>query len=495
MTPTTAKYPSDNQKQLSTSIGNTKRNSASTQADVPATPAKPFQSTASRQRNQNSGSALPNVFGNRNSESKSSTSHISPRTLDKERGGRNRLLAAADGTPGRGRSIPPFDQTKYNVSSETTKKLPTEGRGRRIVATTRKASPASPNHRKISDKIEQLYRAKSLERNDEKLRDAAEKKERVHNVFSSPKNIKPIGQGCTTRETKLENSLRATPSKVADMKKIFDRGNALEAKAPIERLPPCRLVFSTIPGLAKYEKSRVGLPLLSPPILDPLPQVKPKRSSVISPKSMKENLATVTEVKPPAPVNIGTFQRIYPRKKESKPKSLIIGEKIKLFESIRECRQTAEPQKVKNSFTRKIRSSMQTLVEAQSNRVVDKEQSAGGDKGVSGRGVKNFVEEIEVEKLSAGTKVGKRGTMGGRRSMMPKVPAASGGDGTMSDAIGSTGMEAVRMMVIKEAECGLKQPKPLRVVEMKRMMALCRRDRIGGMMDKEKGCIVLTRKL
>jgi hypothetical protein len=56
-------------------------------------------------------------------------------------------------------------------------------------------------------------------------------------------------------------------------------------------------------------------------------------------------------------------------------------------------------------------------------------------------------------------------------------------------------MEAVRMMVIKEAECGLKQPKPLRVVEMKRMMALCRRDRVGGMMDKEKGRVVLTRKL
>jgi hypothetical protein len=138
---------------------------------------------------------------------------------------------------------------------------------------------------------------------------------------------------------------------------------------------------------------------------------------------------------------------------------------------------------------------MQSLVAAQSDSVVDKEQSAGGDKGVSGRGVKKFVEEIEVEKLSAGTKVGKRGTMGGGRSMMPKVPAASSGDGTMSDAIGSTGMEAERMMVIKEAECGLKQPKPLRVVEMKRMMALCRRDRVGGMMDKEKGRVVLTRKL
>jgi hypothetical protein len=194
MTPTTAKYPSDNQKQLSTSTGNTKRNFASTQADVPTTPAKPFQSAASHQRNLNFGSASSNVFSNRNSDSKFSTSHISPRTLDNERRGRDRPLVAADGTPGRGRSNPPFDQTKHNVSSDTTKKIPAEGRGRRIVATIRKASPASLNHRKISDKIEQLYRAKSLERNDEKFRDAAEKKERVHNVSSSSKNIKSIGQ-------------------------------------------------------------------------------------------------------------------------------------------------------------------------------------------------------------------------------------------------------------------------------------------------------------
>jgi hypothetical protein len=415
--------------------------------------------------------------------------------LDKERGVRNRPLVAADGTPGRGRSNLPFDQTKHNVCRETTKKIPAENRGHRIVATTRKASPASLNHRKISDKIEQLYRAKSLERNDEKLRDAAEKKERVHNVVPGPKNIKSIGQGCTTRETKLETSLKATPSKVADMKKIFDSNDALEAKSPIERSPPCRPAFSTIPGLAKYEKSKANLPLLSPPILDPLPQVKPKRSSATSPKSMKENLATVAELKPPAPVNIGTFQRIYPRKKESRPKRQIVGEKIKIFEGTRESKQIAEPQKGNDSFTRKIRSSMQSFFEAQSNSIVDKEQSAGRDKGVSGRVVKDFAEEIEVEKLSAGTKVGKRGTMGGRRSMIPKVSAASGGDGTMSDAIGSPGVEVARMMVIKEAECGLKQPKPLRIVEMKRMVALCRRDRAGGIMGKEKSRVVLTRKL
>jgi hypothetical protein len=123
MKPTTAKYPCGNQKQLSMSTGNTKRNFASTQADVPG---NPFQSTVSRQRNQNFGSATPNVFGKRNSESKSSTSHISPRALDKESEGRNRPLGAADGTPGRIKSNLPFDQTKQKVFSKTTKKIPAQ---------------------------------------------------------------------------------------------------------------------------------------------------------------------------------------------------------------------------------------------------------------------------------------------------------------------------------------------------------------------------------
>lgn len=30
------------------------------------------------------------------------------------------------------------------------------------------------------------------------------------------------------------------------------------------------------------------------------------------------------------------------------------------------------------------------------------------------------------------------------------------------------------VMVVKEADCGLREPKPLRITEMKRMMHLCR---------------------
>ncbi len=64
---------------------------------------------------------------------------------------------------------------------------------------------------------------------------------------------------------------------------------------------------------------------------------------------------------------------------------------------------------------------------------------------------------------------------------------ATGGDGTASMKGSSpTGMEDLSPLVVKEVECGLKHPKPLRVAEMKRMMLLCR-ERIGVARDKERG--------
>jgi hypothetical protein len=414
--------------------------------------------------------------------------------LEKDKKGRNRLLAADEGSPIRGRSNRIFgDQAKHNISGESTKKILAEDRVRKIVVTAGKENPVSLKRRKISDRIEQLYPAKSRERSDGRLQEAAEKKERALPSVKGPNNIIFTGlRDGTPKTTKVENNLRAKPSKVADMKKIFDSSNALEARPPMDRLPLFRPVFSDIAASAKYEKSTAGLPLPPPPVPEPLPRVEPKRSLAVSPKSTKENISTVTEAIQPTPVNTGPFQPIYSRKKQSRPKSQIIGEKIKLFESIRQNKQTAEPQKVKSSFTRKTRSSMQGFFEAQSNSVLDKEQSIRRVRGITGRDIKDIADEIEIEKIPTGAKVGKRSIVGGRRNAVPRVAPRSGGDGTMSDTIGSPGVEAAKQMVIKEAECRLKQPKPLRVVEMKRMMALCR-ERVGGMTERENGRVQMRK--
>jgi hypothetical protein len=60
--------------------------------------------------------------------------------------------------------------------------------------------------------------------------------------------------------------------------------------------------------------------------------------------------------------------------------------------------------------------------------------------------------------------------------------------------IASPCAEGVNEMIVKEVECGLKQPKPMRATEMKRMVLLCR-DRVAGIMDEERSRIVQSRKL
>ena len=49
-------------------------------------------------------------------------------------------------------------------------------------------------------------------------------------------------------------------------------------------------------------------------------------------------------------------------------------------------------------------------------------------------------------------------------------------------------------MVIKEVECEMKQPKPLRLTEMKRMRLSCL-GRAGSIADKEKKRLVDSRTL
>jgi len=50
-------------------------------------------------------------------------------------------------------------------------------------------------------------------------------------------------------------------------------------------------------------------------------------------------------------------------------------------------------------------------------------------------------------------------------------------------------------LIVKEVECSLQEPKPLRLVEMRRMMILCR-DKVGAVVEKDtaKKAITYLRK-
>ncbi|TGO20079.1 hypothetical protein BTUL_0001g00870 [Botrytis tulipae] len=92
------------------------------------------------------------------------------------------------------------------------------------------------------------------------------------------------------------------------------------------------------------------------------------------------------------------------------------------------------------------------------------------DKRIDGlRGGKGISVSVRVRGMEAGGKMGK------------------GGDGRDES-------EKRDIMVVKEAECGLSEPKPLRAVEMKRMVEICRdRERIGDM-ERSRGRKLERRK-
>lgn len=58
----------------------------------------------------------------------------------------------------------------------------------------------------------------------------------------------------------------------------------------------------------------------------------------------------------------------------------------------------------------------------------------------------------------------------------PPTPAAEyeGAEDFVSLSSSSGTDMSGEVMVVKEADCGLREPKPLRITEMKRMMLLCR---------------------
>jgi hypothetical protein len=101
----------------------------------------------------------------------------------------------------------------------------------------------------------------------------------------------------------------------------------------------------------------------------------------------------------------------------------------------------------------------------------------------------------EFERRVNTPKVGKQSKLIGKWNTVQQVPPSSGTDGTMSEkGIASPSADGAEEMIVKEVECGLKQPKPVRVAEMKRMVLLCR-ERVGVIMDKERSRTVQSRKL
>lgn len=175
-------------------------------------PIKPAHSTSAKKRNLLFSPTVPNPFLTRSLPSKLATSrasynerqNIENKVQSSPR--RNRLGLLQDTTP---------DRTNARSSESTPTRVP-RGRSRGPKPVARSARPISESRRNISDKIEALYRAKSIERRCENTQ-AAE-------VVAQPLKLQAYRmKGDRESPTKAEDERHPTDrvSKVAEMKKLF----------------------------------------------------------------------------------------------------------------------------------------------------------------------------------------------------------------------------------------------------------------------------------
>lgn len=333
----------------------------------------------------------------------------------------------------------------------------------------------SPHERKISSKLEEIYRARSLEGKQESLREFG----RSQDAASARAKILPRAD--ISRYIALEDEKGRTRSTVADIRMKFEPTSA--PKSPFQAAPPSlpMPLFSNISPFSKDRRVKTEMPAPSPPHPVFPPPHDLKRSANISPKTVHE---APTDYKRSLPIQdiLEIPLPLHATEKQSSKGSGTIRDRIKLFEIIQQTKKQ-ECEKNKVSYAHRIGTSVKSLFEL-------RKSDESDARGLRSQEVQGIIDEFQDTEVLLPT-TGKRGTLVGRWTKFQEVLPSNTTDGTMSEkGIGSPCEEGITLMIVKEAECGLKQPKPVRVMEMKRMMLLCR-ERVGSIIDKEKGRIVL----
>ena len=190
---------------------------------------------------------------------------------------------------------------------------------------------------------------------------------------------------------------------------------------------------------------------------------------------------------------------VLPAKKTPKAKGKTTGDKIKLFEATpqeKRLKKSPKVPKTGNAFSRKLDksiASMRKLFEISPGKV---EAAVWDEKegGLSMKNVQDIVSELQ-EDIEETSKIEERKVIkrAERWSAMTHDCPPSIGDGGAASTAMSLEMGELEM-VIKEVECEMRQPKPLRLTEMKRMRLLCS-GRGRSIADKEKKRVVDSRTL
>ena len=340
------------------------------------------------------------------------------------------------------------------------------------------------SRRRLSTKIGELYRAKSIEK---KRADGYEKLHPRAETMPSISQAK-IALGFDRRRTEpVDPPSRKLSGKVASMRKLFDGKFSPRSASPEGPIPCCALNPASVGCTASFTRYKQGQPV---GIRDLAAQKPPTPPLMPTPKQRKVSQVPFKEERVPAlssntsafPVaRARSLKTTSPIKKQSPPKSKLIVERVKIFESGPETVvEAAHPQKGR-TFRRRLSKSLRSLFEAPSRKSQEEELN------------KRNAAEMSASPDRSGL-VSKRGTIADRWNHAPTA-VSSGGDGTTSERHSPSPAEADVSVeiVVKGVECGLKQPRPVRAVEMTRMALLCK-DRMGEIVEREKGKLSQRRK-
>ncbi|PBP19093.1 mating-type alpha-pheromone receptor PreB [Diplocarpon rosae] len=329
------------------------------------------------------------------------------------------------------------------------------------------------SRRRLSNKISELYSAKSVEKQPENKQKVAEQEFALPSKASSQTGFEheELNSGAA------KNSERRY-SRVAAMRQIFDHN--LAARSPpskatlLDAQPGFQQTFpSRQQGLPKPKPITVQPPPPNPP---PLPVPKDRRESAAAPETT-ELVGTLPKVTKTWP-----SQSSSPNKKRPQPKSKVIGDKLKLFETIPQNTDHAEQSGRRGIFRRRLSKSLRSLFEPP---VRKSQEEAEQGKAIIPLG--KPPKETRVVSPDGNGIIGKRNAVVGRWNSFSPAPVTSGIDGTMSERQSvSQVKEGVAETVVKGVDCGLEEPRPVRAIEMRRMSLLCK-DRVGDIVESQRG--------
>jgi hypothetical protein len=334
---------------------------------------------------------------------------------------------------------------------------------------------------KVGSQIEALYRAKSLERQAE-----TSHKIDYNQVLITP--TKPqrgkAGKGVISSPGITQARLLAdiSPSRVADMKKLFEKQVSTKQEMPRAKRSPTKPAVEQVNSIEREATVKPFQPP-SPPPPPPLPDFS-SRTSGISPRTLRETLlapptpvpATTTHVELPGSIIAQPLKPKHVEVKEQRMKSRLFGEKIKLFEDIAQRRAKLESRRKKRSFSGKYTipslNTRKSIFELSSRKNIK-----SSSRSLSAETIQEIVEDVQKDTFSS--RFGKHKTQNGKCYALPQDAASDFSNISYLTARDDMQILLARTsdsidMVVKEAQCGLREPKPMRLVEMKRMMLLCR---------------------